>query len=831
MRKVPGYTLKRLLGRGGMGEVWLATKEGETRQVALKVLRGDRADEQARARFLREAEVMARLDHPNLIKFYESGGVGDDLYITLELVEGNSLDRILHGAQVRAKQSGDPRLAAIRPDLAYAIAMGVGGALNAMHEQQVLHRDVKPGNIMIDGNDRVILMDMGLAHVSDLTGLTKTGHILGTPLYLAPEMMMGDPWDPSVDYYAWGMTWWEMIQGERPFVMEDLFQMLTDKRDKPLPRPVSPHGEIPDEHWLAIKRTMGPRDQRPQTWEEIQRILSGEDDLDGPDTVDMPLGELTSETSEDTSAIPGPLSGSGSRGAQPRQAAAAPRRPSVAASQVGDRSAAIPAQREGTLPPWLLRTIAVVGALIVLLAVRKLGKLLGGAPAPVVVEAPSAALQEVPGWGVRDRRSFFWGVAVAPGVRWHATAAVGDRAFPAPIYQLSDRFVVVWLTGLEPDEDAEVVLEAEALDPLVAPVPAWTPELGRDRPEDFPELLAPYVQRDTSLALTDFLWKAQELIDGVPFVNELQMRRKLAQLEAPTLFDEVPDAAWPTLIRWIRGGGPPLANLARVLQDAKTPIPAAISWQLLHLYGVTPSPFFSEVLNAEMIVPVSRGYLLPVQSFDLMEAWAARDPGARRALFRLLQDMVQGYLTPAGRTGFPRVLPSWSLRVGAAPVSVPVAGEDSLMGLVGLAAQAKDVPRARERLVQLAAGGGPLSGWATALAGVVGDRSLVPGWLERYRKAPVDDLWAVDMALAAQRLQPGFFTAVDPPMLFRVSFPEMDVVKVEAPPGTEWAWREETRAFYFWTEQDNQEIVIEDQDGQRRVFVASVVNGTKEKAP
>ncbi|WP_447034016.1 serine/threonine-protein kinase [Streptomyces hypolithicus] len=190
-----------------MGEVWRATDEVLGRPVAVKLLLGSEADTSAAARFRLEAQTAARLSHPHLVAVFDFGAWQDRFYLVMELVEGTSLaqDLLAEGA--------------LGADRVARIAAQASAGLAAAHRQGVVHRDIKPGNLMTSFDGTVKIADFGIAQFIDDPGaaLTTAGQIVGTSLYLAPERALGRPAGPASDMYSLGCVLYQLLAGRPPF--------------------------------------------------------------------------------------------------------------------------------------------------------------------------------------------------------------------------------------------------------------------------------------------------------------------------------------------------------------------------------------------------------------------------------------------------------------------------------------------------------------------------------------------------------------------------------------------------------------------------------------
>jgi class 3 adenylate cyclase len=230
-----GFRIDCLLARGGMGVVYQATQLSLSRQVALKVVAPELAgEEQFRTRFLREVRVAASLDHPHVLPVYEAGEADGVLYLAMRLVEGESL------AQLLAREGG------LEPARAVSIVTQVGEALAAAHAAGLVHRDLKPGNVLLahaGAREHAYLCDFGLARrAQSATELTKAGGFVGSVLYAAPEQIRGDAVDPSTDLYALGCLLYECLTAEPPFPREHEAAVLWAHlhESAPLPSAIRP---------------------------------------------------------------------------------------------------------------------------------------------------------------------------------------------------------------------------------------------------------------------------------------------------------------------------------------------------------------------------------------------------------------------------------------------------------------------------------------------------------------------------------------------------------------------------------------------------------------
>ena len=216
-----------LLGRGGMGEVWRAYDTTLDREIALKVLPADLADDDTFVeRFRREAQAAAVLNAPHVIPIHGSGEIDGRLYVDMRLIEGSDVDGLL-------------RSGPMDPARAVRIVAQVAEALDAAHRVGLVHRDVKPSNVLVDANDFAYLIDFGIARVSGQAGLTSTGMFLGTWAYMAPERFTTGQVDHRADVYALACVLFECLTGRRPFEGDGVEQQAAGHMFAEPPRPSS----------------------------------------------------------------------------------------------------------------------------------------------------------------------------------------------------------------------------------------------------------------------------------------------------------------------------------------------------------------------------------------------------------------------------------------------------------------------------------------------------------------------------------------------------------------------------------------------------------------
>ena len=228
------YVLDELIGNGGYGEVWRAADTVLSRSVAIKLMYPRHAGQgEAVARFRAEARHAAALSHENIAQVYDYGEAasGQPPYLVMELVTGTSLEAVLAGGPLDAARTMD-------------IVAQTAAGLRAAHAAGMVHRDVKPGNLLLSSGGSVKITDFGIAHTVGSATVTATGELLGTPAYVAPERVIGERAGPASDLYSLGIVAYECLTGARPFTGPPLDVALAH-RDRPLPPlPPSVAGDV-----------------------------------------------------------------------------------------------------------------------------------------------------------------------------------------------------------------------------------------------------------------------------------------------------------------------------------------------------------------------------------------------------------------------------------------------------------------------------------------------------------------------------------------------------------------------------------------------------------
>ena len=257
------YRLLALLGQGQMGVIFRARRDTDGESVALKILRGELAeDDLYRRRFQREGRIASELAHPHIVPVVDYGEASGWLYLAARYVQGLSL------AELISSRGQLPLTKTLR------LARHVSAGLDALHDRNLVHRDVKPANVMVDESGTAALTDFGLARGEADTVLTRAGAVVGTVDYLAPELIRGRPATRSSDIYAFGCLVYECLAGAAPFSGKQFAEtLLAHVREEP--RVLSAHrADLPQSvSWAVVKALAKEPAERPPTATAYARLL------------------------------------------------------------------------------------------------------------------------------------------------------------------------------------------------------------------------------------------------------------------------------------------------------------------------------------------------------------------------------------------------------------------------------------------------------------------------------------------------------------------------------------------------------------------------------
>lgn len=281
------YNILETLGHGGMGVVYRAHDTSLDRIVALKVLREDlRTQRHVVARFQREAEAIASVNHPNIVHIYSVGAVGKIPYLAMEYIEGEPLSKVMQ----RERQLSWERV--------FDVGEQVAQALACAHAAQIIHRDIKPGNVLVDKDWRAVVTDFGVAKILTAeTQLTVDGSRLGTPQYMSPERCLNKEITTSSDIYSLGVLMFQMIAGQLPYQAKDPIELLRKIVSTPPARLKDYVPDVPDdvERLIAHMIEKSPEDRPPsagELGELIARVRAGKPLIEEDDGMSAAMDEL-----------------------------------------------------------------------------------------------------------------------------------------------------------------------------------------------------------------------------------------------------------------------------------------------------------------------------------------------------------------------------------------------------------------------------------------------------------------------------------------------------------------------------------------------------------
>lgn len=261
-QKIGRYLIQAPLGQGGMAMVYRAIDPRFEREVAVKILPHELVpDSQFRERFDREAKMIAALEHPFIVPVHDFGEQDGQPYLVMRLMSGGTLGDRLEGGPLPL-----PKIA--------QIVQRLSSALEEAHKRGVIHRDLKPGNVLFDQYDLAYLSDFGIARMTERPSTLTGGSAMGTPGYMSPEQIEGKPVDGRADIYALGVLTYEMVTGQKPFDADTPMMVMVKQMTETAPRLADARADLPMEYDLLLERTMAREpEKRPSSAQEVSDLL------------------------------------------------------------------------------------------------------------------------------------------------------------------------------------------------------------------------------------------------------------------------------------------------------------------------------------------------------------------------------------------------------------------------------------------------------------------------------------------------------------------------------------------------------------------------------
>ena len=273
-----------------MAGVYLAHDDELDRPVAIKLLAGHLTDDpDLRERFVREAQVAARLSHPNIVQVFDAGEEDGRPFIVMEYVPGLTLGEVLES---RGK---------LEPARTVDIALQVCGALELAHSSGLVHRDIKPQNLLLRDDGTVKIADFGIAWAAEATKLTQIGSVLGTAAYLAPEQATGEPVTAAADIYSLGVVLYELLTGRTPYSFQSLAELVVKQREQPITAVREIEPGVPTALEAVVMRCLARNpDYRPASAAELAHELAAA----SPDPPTAPLPEPSGQRATQVATVP-----------------------------------------------------------------------------------------------------------------------------------------------------------------------------------------------------------------------------------------------------------------------------------------------------------------------------------------------------------------------------------------------------------------------------------------------------------------------------------------------------------------------------------------------
>ena len=290
MQKIGKYEILEILGKGAMGIVYKAQDPDIDREVAIKTIHFEAAyeggeEEEARARFMREAQAAGKLSHPNIVTIYDVGRENNVTYIVMQLIKGVSLHEMIATKRTLSAQE------------VCSLFSQLCDALDYAHKYGIIHRDIKPANILIDDSGRPYILDFGVARIGSST-MTQTGKTLGTPSYMSPEQVMGKKIDNRSDIFSLGVVLYEMLTGRRPFEAENITTIIykiINEEPPPLAdiKKDAPEGFAEILHKVLAKKPEDRYQNGGELVKDLKRIASPSQETYVMDVPAVPAGNKT----------------------------------------------------------------------------------------------------------------------------------------------------------------------------------------------------------------------------------------------------------------------------------------------------------------------------------------------------------------------------------------------------------------------------------------------------------------------------------------------------------------------------------------------------------